>query len=173
MVMKKSIMMMVLGMAAFVAMPAQQLLAAPAETSGGGKIGELKCHTIPGSGTNLLLHSTVDVKCTFTSSAGETEHYKGETGIGLGIDLHVNREAEFAYIVMAADFKKGTYKMAGKYGGAGASFALGRGVGGGALIGGGGGSVSLTPIGVTATKGWGAQGGLTYLFLEPDKAADR
>jgi len=171
--MKKSMMMIVLGMAAFTAMPVQQLLAAPAETSGGGKIGELRCDTVPNSGTNLLLHSTVDVKCTFTSSAGETEHYKGETGIGLGIDLHVNREAEMVYIVMAADFKKGTYKMAGKYGGAGASFALGRGVGGGALIGGGGGSVSLTPLGVTATKGWGTQGGLTYLFLEPDKAADR
>jgi len=171
--MKKNIMMVILGIAALAAMPAQQLLAAPATTSGGGKVGELKCHTIPGTGTNLLIHSTVDVKCTFTSSAGETEHYKGETGIGLGIDLHIKREAEFAYVVFAADFKKGTYKMAGKYGGAGASFALGRGVGGGALIGGGDSSVSLTPVGITATKGWGTQGGLTYLFLEPDKAADK
>jgi len=173
MMMKKSIMMVVLGMAAFAAMPAQQLLAAPEATGGGGKIGEMRCNTVPGSGTNLLIHSTVDVKCTFTSSAGETEHYKGETGIGLGIDLHVNREAEMVYIVMAADFKKGTYKMAGKYGGAGASATLGRGGGGGALIGGGDGSVSLQPLGLTATKGLGVQGGLTYLFLEPDKAADR
>ncbi len=162
-----------LGILAFSPIPAQQLLAAPVATSAGGKIGELKCHTIPGTGTNLLLHSTVDVKCTFTSSAGETEHYKGETGIGLGIDLHVNREAQFAYIVMGANFRKGTYQMAGKYGGAGASFSLGRGIGGGALIGGSGDSVSLTPIGISATKGWGVQGGLTYLFLEPDKAADR
>jgi len=173
MMMKKSIMMVGLGMAAFVAMPAQQLLAAPDKTSGGGKIGQMRCNTVPNSGTNLLLHSTVDVKCTFTSTAGETEHYKGETGIGLGIDLHVNREAEMVYVVMAADFKKGTYKMAGKYGGAGASVTLGRGGGGGALIGGGDGSVSLTPLGLTATKGLGVQGGLTYLFLEPDKAADR
>jgi len=171
--MRKRIIMIVLGMVAFAAMPAQQLLAAPAETSAGGKIGQLKCHTIPGTGTNLILHSTVDVKCTFTSTAGETEHYKGETGIGLGIDLHVKREAEFVYIVTAADFRKGTYKMAGKYGGAGASLTLGRGGGGGALIGGGDGSVSLQPLGVTATKGWGVQGGLTYLFLEADRAADR
>jgi len=171
--MKKRTMMIVLGMFAFALIPTQQLLAAPAPTSAGGKIGELKCHTIPGTGTNLLLHSTVDVKCTFASSAGETEHYKGETGIGLGIDLHINHEAQFAYVVMGADFKKGTYKMAGKYGGAGASFSLGRGVGGGALIGGSSDSFSLTPIGISATKGWGVQGGLTYLFLEPDKAADR
>jgi len=171
--MKKSIMMVVLGVAVLALAPAQQSLAASEKTSAGGKIGEMKCHTIPGTGTNLFLHSTVNVKCTFTSSAGETEHYKGETGIGLGIDLHVKREAEFAYVVMAADFKKGAYKMAGKYGGAGGSFTIGRGLGVGALIGGGDGSVSLHPFGVAATKGWGVQGGLTYLFLEADKAADR
>ncbi len=168
----KRIMMVVVGMAVFALIPAQTWAAAEA-TSAGGKVGELKCHTIPNTGTNLFLHSTVNVKCTFTSSAGETEHYKGETGIGLGIDLHVNREAEFAYVVMAADFKKGTYKLAGKYVGGGGSFSIGRGGGGGALIGGGNGSVSLTPLGVTATKGWGVQGGLTYLFIQPDKAADK
>jgi len=168
--MKKSI-ITVLGMLAFAVLPTQVMAAS--STSAGGKIGELRCHTVPGSGTNLILHSTVDVTCTFTSSAGETEHYKGETGIGLGIDLHVNRNAELVYVVMAADFKKGTYKLAGKYGGAGASFAIGRGAGAGVLIGGSKKSVSLTPIGITATKGLGVQGGLTYLFLEPDRAADK
>ncbi len=169
--MKERSLMIVIAMLAFAIMPTQ--IFAASATSAGGKIGELRCHTVPGSGTNLILHSTVDVTCTFTSSAGETEHYKGETGIGLGIDLHVNREAELVYIVMAADFKKGTYKLAGKYGGAGASVTLGRGLGAGALIGGSKNSVSLTPLGITATKGLGVQGGLTYLFLEADRAADR
>ncbi len=170
--MKMRMFWVVLAWAALSAAPLS-VWAAAAKTTAGGKIGELKCHTIPNTGTNYFLHSTVNVKCTFTSTAGETEHYKGETGIGLGVDLHVNREAEFAYVVMAADFKKGAYKLAGKYVGGGGSFAIGRGVGGGALIGGGNGSVSLTPIGLTATKGWGVQGGLTYLFLQPDKEADK
>ena len=150
------------------------MLAAAGETqtTKGTKLGKLECHTVPGSGTNLLLHSTVDVKCTFTSTAGETEHYKGETGIGLGIDLSYKKDSKFVYAVMAADFKKGSYKFAGKYFGAGADATVGRGLGAGVLLGGNKKSVSLEPIGLSATKGAGVSGGLTYLYLEPDRSAD-
>jgi len=150
-----------------------QLSVASAETTAGSKIGELQCKTIPGSGTNLFLHSTVEVKCKFSSStAGETEHYKGETGIALGVDLSYKKESSFAFVVMAADFKKGSYKLAGKYFGAGADVTIGRGLGAGVLIGGSKKSVALQPIGISFTKGIGVSGGLTYLYLEPDKAKD-
>jgi len=146
--------------------------AAEDQTTKGTKLGKLECQTVAGSGTNLLIHSTVDVTCTFSSTAGETEHYKGETGVGLGIDLSFDKEANFVFAVMAADFKKGSYKFAGKYFGAGADVTIGRGIGAGVLIGGSKKSVSLEPLGLSATKGAGVSGGLTYLYLEPDKAAD-
>jgi len=142
------------------------------QTTEGTKLGKLECQTVPGSGTNLLIHSTVDVICTFNSTAGEKEHYKGETGIGLGIDLTADKESTFVFAVMAADFKKGSYKFAGKYFGAGADVTVGRGLGAGVLVGGNKKSVSLEPLGLSATKGVGVSGGLTYLYLEPDKAAD-
>ncbi|OIO68937.1 MAG: hypothetical protein COW19_10075 [Zetaproteobacteria bacterium CG12_big_fil_rev_8_21_14_0_65_55_1124] len=142
------------------------------ETTKGTKLGKLECQTVPGSGTNLLIHSTVDVTCTFTSTAGEREHYKGETGVGLGVDLTFDKDSNFVFAVMAADFKKGEYKFAGKYFGAGADVTIGRGIGAGVLIGGSKKSVSLEPLGLSATKGAGVSGGLTYLYLEPDKAAD-
>lgn len=147
-------------------------LAGGTETTKGTKLGKLECKTVQGSGINLLLHSTADVTCTFTSTAGEKEHYKGETGIGLGIDLSYKKQSDFVFAVMAADFKKGEYKFAGKYYGAGGDATIGRGVGAGVLIGGSKKSVSLEPIGLSATKGAGVSGGLTYLYLEPDRSAD-
>ncbi len=146
--------------------------AAPATTTAGGKIGTLTCTTIPNTTVNLLIHSTVNVKCVFKSTAGETEHYKGETGVGLGIDLHVKRDEKLAFVVLAADFKKGTYKLAGKYGGAGGTATVGVGVGAHVLIGGSNNSVSLEPIVLSGSKGIGVSGGITYLYLEPDREAD-
>ena len=148
------------------------MAAAEDQTTEGTKLGKLECQTVAGSGTNLLIHSTADVLCTFTSTAGESEHYKGETGVGLGIDLSFDKQADFVFAVMAADFEKGSYKFAGKYFGAGGDVSIGRGIGAGVLIGGSKKSVSLQPLGLSATKGAGVSAGLTYLYLEPDKAAD-
>ncbi len=155
--------------AAVVAVPAAQA----AKTSAGAKIGVLNCDTVPNSGFTLLIHSTVGVKCVFKSSQGIVEHYKGETGVGLGIDLHLDRETHTAYTVLAADFKKGEYQMAGKYVGAGGSASLGVGVGAHALIGGNDKSITLNPIAISGQKGIGVEGGLTYLYLEPDREADK
>ncbi|MDQ6964013.1 MAG: DUF992 domain-containing protein, partial [Mariprofundales bacterium] len=144
-----------------------------AETSAGAKIGVMSCDTVPNSGFTLLIHSTVGVKCVFKSSQGVVEHYKGETGVGLGIDLNYDRKTHTVYSVLAADFKKGSYQMAGKYVGAGASASLGVGVGAHALIGGNNKSITLNPLAVSGQKGVGIEGGLTYLYLEPDYSADK
>lgn len=168
--MNKNIMMVVLGMFAFAAIPAQQ---AHAGSTAGTKIGTLQCKTVPHSGVNLLIHSTVDVTCEFKSTAGELEHYKGETGIGLGVDLAVKSNETLGYLVFASDFKKGEYKLAGKYVGGGGSATVGAGVGAQALIGGSNKSVSLQPVVLSSSEGFGVTGGITYLYLQPDKAADK
>lgn len=148
----------------------QQALAAEEVSSAGTKVGILTCKTVPDSGLNLILHSTVDVTCTFESTAGGSiEKYKGETGVGLGIDLNYKRQETIGYTVMSADFKAGTYQLAGKYGGAGASATVGAGVGAQVLIGGNARSVSLQPLVLSASTGAGVAAGLTYLYLEPAK----
>ena len=148
----------------------QQALAADEVSSAGTKVGILTCKTVPNSGVNLILHSTVNVKCTFKSTAGgSVEKYKGETGIGLGIDLNINRQETIGYAVLSADFKPGTYQLAGKYGGAGGSATVGAGIGAQVLIGGNNRSISLQPLALSASTGAGVAAGLTYLYLEPDK----
>ncbi|MFQ5582138.1 MAG: DUF992 domain-containing protein [Mariprofundaceae bacterium] len=152
-----------------VAFPVQQALAA-AESSAGTKIGILTCKTVEDSGFTLIVHSTADITCKFESTAGGgAEYYKGETGVGLGVDLRWDRKTTLVYTVFAADFKKGTYQMAGKYYGAGGSATVGVGAGAQGLVGGNNKSVSLEPM-VSGSTGAGVSGGLTYLYLEPDRS---
>lgn len=137
-----------------------------AETGGG--IGVLDCHSVSDSGINLIIHSAVAIKCVFEAADGSVEHYKGETGIGFGIDLDFSHEETFHFVVISAKLKPGSHHLAGNYAGGKASASLG--VGGGAkiLVGGDNGSIGLKPAAVRGT-GVGIEAGLTYLHLEPDE----
>jgi len=147
------------------AIPMQAL----AETSAGARIGVLTCKTVPGSGFSLIVHSTEDVKCAFKSTSGGIEHYKGETGVGLGFDMSYDRHTTLVYAVMSANYKAGAHQLAGKYFGGGASATVGVGVGAQALIGGGRKNISLQPLALSGSEGAGVSAGITYLYLEPDK----
>ncbi len=136
----------------------------------GGTAGVLECQAIPGTRVNLLIHTSVGLKCTYTRN-GVTERYKGETGIGLGLDLSFKDDQKFAFTVLAAtsDVRPGSYALAGKYYGGELTAAAGVGVGAKALIGAGEKNISLQPIAVETSTGLGVSGGLSYLFLTPDK----
>ncbi len=149
---------------AFIAMPALAL----AGTTEGTRVGLLTCKTVPGSSLSLVIHSTEDVKCVFKDNIGETEHYKGETGVGLGFDVSFDRETTMVYTVMAANIKAGNHQLAGKYFGGGGSATVGAGMGAQALIGGGRKNISLQPVALSGSSGAGVSGGLTYLYLEAD-----
>ena len=131
----------------------------------GVKVGLLTCESIPGSGLNLIIHSTVDIKCQFKGVDGTVERYKGETGIGLGIDLKWKRDVKIAFTVFSAQFKPGTHQLAGSYAGASASATVGVGVGGHTLIGGSNKSMGLKPA-VEESTGLAIAGGLGYMHLE-------
>jgi len=155
--------------AAMAMLAPQGAIGAEEMSSAGTKIGVLTCKTVKGSGVNLLIHSTQDVKCEFRSTAGgSVEYYKGETGVGLGIDINIGRKETLTFAAFSADFKAGTWQLAGKYGGAGASATVGIGAGAQALIGGNNRTISLEPA-ITGSTGGGVAAGLTYLYLEPDK----
>jgi len=149
---------------AFIAMPALAL----AGTTEGTRVGLLTCKTVPGSSLSLVIHSTEDVKCVFKDNIGEKEHYKGETGVGLGFDVSFDRETTMVYTVMAANIKAGNHQLAGKYFGGGGSATVGVGMGAQALIGGGRKNISLQPVALSGSSGAGVSGGLTYLYLEAD-----
>ncbi|HEX9702834.1 MAG TPA: DUF992 domain-containing protein [Rhodospirillales bacterium] len=137
----------------------------------GVKLGVLNCHQIPGTAFNLLIHSTVQVNCMFTSVTGERQAlYKGETGIGLGIDLNWNKSESIAFTVLGATTNVGgSHPLAGKYLGGRASASAGVGGGVQVLVGAGANQFTLQPLALESAKGFGVAAGLGYLYLEPSK----
>ena len=141
----------------------------PADAANPGiKLGILKCDQVQGTGVNLLIHSTAQVTCLFTSITGERQAiYKGETGIGLGIDLNWKKTETIAFTVFGATTNvSGTHPLAGKYVGARASASAGIGVGAQVLLGGSNNQFSLHPLALEKSKGFGVAAGLGYLYLE-------
>lgn len=136
----------------------------------GLEVGILKCTVVPGSRVNLLIRSTADVECEFNNN-GTVEKYKGETGIGLGLDLSFKSDEVMGFSVISAtsDTKAGAYALAGKYVGGELSAAAGVGLGAKALIGVGDKSFSLQPLALESSKGIGVSGGLGFLYIEADK----
>jgi len=131
--------------------------------------GTLECTVVPDSGINLLIHSTREVRCVFIpADGGPVEHYKGETGIRLGLDININKQAKITYSVLADHTPSGRYQLAGKYSGAGGGITLGASVGDATPIRKQDRSIALQPI-QTKHRGAGAGAGFTYLYLEADK----
>ncbi|MBI2509681.1 MAG: DUF992 domain-containing protein, partial [Betaproteobacteria bacterium] len=122
--------------------PAQDAMA-----TGGIQVGILTCHAVPGSGTNWLLHSSVAVNCIFSSPQGE-ERYRGQTGIGLGIDLSYLQNQQMAFTVLggASDTSPGAFALSGKYFGGKGGATVGVGGAVSVLIGGGGKNIALQPL---------------------------
>lgn len=133
-------------------------------------VGVLTCTAVPNTRVNLLIRSTTDIRCTFKDSTGKTEHYKGETGIALGLDLSFKNNERFAFTVISQSaVKAGSHPLVGKYYGGKASASLGVGLGAAALVGGSNNSVGLNPLALESNEGLGASGGLGFLYLEAGK----
>jgi len=133
-----------------------------------GRVGTLNCRIMPHSGINLLIHSTREVRCEFMpSGGGPVEYYKGETGIGFGLDINFNKRADIVYSVLADQFRAGIHQLAGRYSGASGSATLGLSAGDAAPIQKDDKSISLQPIRVR-NSGVGVAAGFSYLYLEAD-----
>ena len=134
----------------------------------GLEVGLLTCTVVPGSRVNLVVRSTADVVCEYTKG-GAAEHYVGETGIALGVDLSFRSNERMAFTVLSAskDIAPGSNALAGKYVGGELSAAAGLGLGAKALFGGGTKNVGLQPVALESSRGLGASGGLSFLYIEP------
>ena len=76
-------------------------VSARAGQEAGHEVGVLTCKTVPDSRVNLIVHSSADIECEFKESDGTVEHYTGQTGIGVGVDLHVAHEETVVFTVLA------------------------------------------------------------------------
>ncbi len=149
------------------------LLTAPATVCAGDmgvKIGTLIFEAVPGTRSNLIITSSVDVIATFEDESGGKEYYIGEMGVKLGVDFSYKSGEVLQYGVFspAKNYKAGSYGLQGKYFGQKASVAVGAGPAVQILLGGGGDSFTLQPLSVGYTTGFGASAGLGYLYLQKD-----
>lgn len=132
-------------------------------------VGILSCKIVPYTGINLLIHSVRDVRCAFKPRhGGPIVHYKGETGIGFGVDVNVGKHSSVRYSVLANHFRPGTHQLDGKYFGFKGAATFGLSIGNSAPIGKRDGSILLQPVG-GKTSGAGIAAGFTYLYLEANK----
>ena len=132
-----------------------------------GEIGVVKCDYIPGSKVNLLIHSSASFNCVF-EHGGVKDHYDGEAGIGLGLDLQWTEQSTMAYTVMASTGMDTDWSVAlnGTYTGGKASAAFGVGLGAAVLIGGGDDGIALVPLAIEVGTGLGATAGVGYISLK-------
>lgn len=133
------------------------------------KVGALYCKKVPG-GYNILIRSVSPVNCRFVYG-NRVEYYKGETGIGLGIDLEWDASKLISFVVFSIGSKSSPsqHSLAGKYVGAKASAAAVFGMGAQVLVGGSDNNFTLQPLALEDTIGLGAAAGLGYLYLEKDR----
>lgn len=140
-----------------------------AAAQGGIELGILTCKSVPGTGINLFIHSSVATRCVFTHAGGGEERYVGESGIGLGIDVNWHRDEtmRFAVISVTSDLSPGSYMLAGRYIGGQASATFGFGAGAAVLVGGGQKNITLQPLALATSTGAGVAAGIGYLYLRP------
>jgi len=139
----------------------------------GIRLGVLTCRTVPGTGISLFIHSVVDVDCVINHS-GIEDHYDGQAGIALGLDLRWERNETTRWGVLAASsaLEEPRGFLAGRFVGPKASLTVGGGAGVEVLFGGGERQIALQPLGVQTSTGAGVAGGIGYLYLVPAGSGD-
>jgi hypothetical protein len=127
----------------------------------GVKIGALSCEVSGGLG--LIIASSKEMNCLFTSGGGQSEPYSG-TIRKFGLDIGATDKGVLAWDVFAPSAGPDA-ALAGDYAGVGASATVGAGFGANALVGGFGRSFTLQPLSIQAQTGLDLAGGIAELTL--------
>ncbi|MBT6273843.1 MAG: DUF992 domain-containing protein [Chromatiales bacterium] len=144
-------------------------LAMATTTNADTQLGGMVCDRIEGSGINLLITSSAEVRCVFSGEAGSRQWYQGETGVGFGLDLKWTKAQRIHYLIISStrQFVPEGEFLQGNFGGATAQAAAGIGIGASVLIGGSDETTSLQPA-LSTSQGAGFTAGISYLQLESD-----
>jgi len=148
--------------AAVVAVLAMSALAQPAFAQSNVKVGALRCEVSGGLG--LIITSTKEMSCVYTSAHGYREHYYG-TIRKFGLDIGATRRGILAWDVFAPTEGRRRGALAGDYAGADASVTVGGGVGANALVGGSDRTFSLQPLSIQVQTGLDLAAGVASLTL--------
>ena len=149
----------------FAAMAAAAILLTAADGASaqqGVKVGGLRCRV--SSGLGLIITSTKEMGCTFTSLSGFTERYYG-TIRKFGLDIGSTNAGVLAWDVLAPTSGPKRGALAGDYVGADASATVGVGVGANVLVGGFDRSITLQPLSIQAQTGLELAAGVASLTL--------
>jgi len=130
----------------------------------GVKVGALRCEVSGGLG--LIITSSKDMNCVFTSASGHSEPYSG-TIRKFGLDIGATDKGVLAWDVFAPSQGPKPGALAGDYAGVGASATVGAGVGANALVGGSGRLFTLQPLSIQAQTGLALAAGVAELTLRP------
>jgi hypothetical protein len=128
----------------------------------GLKLGRLRCNVSGGLG--LIITSTKEMRCVFTSIHGYHERYYG-TIRKFGLDIGATDRGVLAWTVFAPSEGPKHGALAGDYAGVDASATIGVGLGANALVGGSNRSIALQPFSVQAQTGLALAGGVAALTL--------
>ena len=128
------------------------------------RVGRLRCNVSGGLG--LIITSSKEMSCTFTTIHGHREYYYG-TIRKFGLALGATGKGIFAWNVFAATNVPGPGALAGEYGGVAASATVGVGLGANVLVGGSNQTISLQPVSLKAQTGLALSGGVAALSLRP------
>jgi hypothetical protein len=126
------------------------------------KTGYLTCHEAAGWG--FIIGSSHSIRCTYTSNKHRTEYYSGSIS-KFGADIGYLQSAVILWAVAAPTTDLGTGALAGNYGGAQASLALGVGGGANVLLGGFHKSIALQPVSVEGQNGLNVAAGIAGMSL--------
>ena len=140
-------------------MPASQMAIAQQ----GVKVGGLQCNVSGGLG--LIITSSKEMRCIFTSVSGNQEPYYGAIH-KFGLDIGATDNGIFAWDVFASSVGPELGALAGEYVGVDASATVGAGVGANVLVGSQR-PFTLQPLSIQAQTGLALAGGVAALTLRP------
>jgi hypothetical protein len=140
-----------------------------ASASGGGgavRAGYLTCHAA--SGWGFIFGSSRKLQCAYAPQPGYTEYYTGSI-TKFGADIGYLQSGVILWAVLSPTTNPGQGALAGHYGGATASAAVGVGAGANVLVGGFDSSIALQPVSIEGQNGLNAAAGLVGMTLTYDK----
>jgi hypothetical protein len=143
--------------------------AAAASGSGGGaavRAGYLTCHVDAGWG--FIFGSSRKLDCAYALQPGYTEYYLGSI-TKFGADIGYLQSGVILWAVLAPTTNLGQGALAGHYGGATASAALGVGAGANVLVGGFHSSIALQPVSIEGQNGLNVAAGVASMNLTFNK----
>ncbi len=141
--------------------------AAPASGSATVRAGYLTCHVA--SGWGFIFGSSRKLNCAYALQPGYTEYYTGSI-TKFGADIGYLQSGVIMWAVLAPTTNLGQGALAGHYGGATASAAVGVGAGANVLVGGFKDSLALQPVSIEGQNGLNVAAGVVEMSLKFDEA---